>query len=324
MGDYVFNRACSDTPFTDPDAALDSVADWLTGLAVLDGGEAELPSFRSDADPWVIPICDCRVQGPKSLGELAHSLYGTIHHDAASYFDALLKMTPSEAGLSEAVVEAVLRLTPKGRAPGFEEVFEAVEAADFDVGMCAASQSTLVGLVSDPIWDQDAFHFMVDDSAYMVDHVASSNHAASVKLRRIAGLRGGLTARNFGAVRTKAFPNLSFGAEVDGQLAKFSANLLPLLFRRLADLDVRAADWKRSPLPDFPDGSPEITPETAETMLRYGADRRFRSSNGTLLTYEEHIWVDGLHRIHIFRDTAEKTVEVGYVGPHLPTMKYRT
>ena len=324
MSDYVFNRACADTPFNDTAVALDGVADWLTGLAVLDGDEARLPAFRADLDPWLIPICDCRVQGAKSLGELAHSLYGTAHHDAASYFDALLKMIPAEVGLPDAVVEAVLRLDPKGAVPGFEEVFAPVEAADFDVGMCAASQSTLVGLVTAPLWDRDALHFMAGDSAYMVDHVASSDHAATVRRRRVEGLRGGLTAKNFGTVRTRAFPNLSFGADVDGQLEKFSANLLPLLFRRLADLDSRTASWKLSALPEFPEGTPAITPETPETMLRYGADRRFRSSSGAQVTYEEHLWVDGLHRIHIFRDTARKTVEVGYVGPHLPTMTYRT
>lgn len=320
----MFNRACAETPFDDSAVALGGVADWLAGLAVLDGDEAELPAFRSDLNPWTIPICECQVQGPKSLGELAHSLYGTAHHDAASYFDALLKMIPADTGLPDAVAEAVLRLDPKSAVPGLEAAFGPVEAADFDVGMCAASQSILVGLVTAPLWDRDSLHFMAGGSAYTVDHVASSVHAAAVRQRRVEGLRGGLTAKNFGTVRTRAFPNLSFGADVDGQLEKFSATLLPLLFRRLADLDSRTAAWKLSASQDFPEGSPAITPETQETMLRYGADRRFRSSSGTLVTYEEHLWVDGLHRIHIFRDGARKTVEVGYVGPHLPTMRYRT
>ena len=104
----------------------------------------------------------------------------------------------------------------------------------------------------------------------------------------------------------------------------FDATLLPLLFKRLAALDSKVAQWKGDDRGRFPGGPPEITPETPQTMQRYGEARRFRGSDSQPKIFEEHVWVDRLFRIHLFRDFENRTMEIGYMGRHLPTIRNPT
>jgi hypothetical protein len=163
--------------------------------------------------------------------------------------------------------------------------------------------------------------FVSGAETYVFDHVAGPSHAEAIYGRRIAALRSGLTARTFWLLRERVFPNLLFDLDVKGQVEKFSTTLMPLMFRRLAEIDSRAKTWRVSTTDQFPDGPTEIKPETPRTMKRYGKDRNFRGHDGVVRTFEDHMWIDRSHRIHIFRRVSERSVEIGYLGRHLPTME---
>jgi hypothetical protein len=325
MNDYVFNRCCSEPAYRTDDEAREHVAKMLQGLSILDSESETLPAFRCHVDPWLLPIVsDGTGSLNVSLGEVVNSLYGTAEHDVAVYFDALVRMVPSDAEFGDEMVNAVLRITPQAAVEEHEACFDSVKAAAFDVALCVVSHSVLTSLPRNDLWSFNRLAFKHGVDKFFVDHVSLPEHGEAIKARRIAGIRGQLTARSFWTLKDAAFPNLRFGVDVEGQIKGFSAELLPLAFKRLAGLDSRAKIWRESDSPEFPDGVTEITPETPATMKRYGEERNFRGYDGAVRTFELHMWVDGLHRIHLFLHDESKTVEVGYIGRHLPTMQHRT
>ncbi len=324
MTDYVLNGASIVEPYHDVTAARTDLATLLRGLALLDADSATLPSLRMNVDPWLQLIVQNDVEASISLGGLVHGFYGTPDHDLAAFFDALNRTVPAEATLTNIEVEAVLRLSPDAPAPGYEQTFPSVLAAGIDALICAAMNFILIGLRRSDLWRFDAMGFVSGCDACLFDHVAEPSHAEAIRGRRLAGLRHELASRTFWSMRARVFPGLLFGLDVQNQIEKFSTTLLPLLFKRLAELDERSTRWSQSKADRFPDGTTEISGETARTMKRYADDRRFRGHDGVMRTFEDHMWVDRSHRIHLICNTTQKTVEIGYVGRHLPTMEYPT
>lgn len=323
MSDYVLNGASVAEAYADRATAQSDLAMMLRGLALLDADAPVLPTFRLPADPWLIPVV--REGGDElTLGDLAHSLYATPDRDVAAYFDALSRSMPADAGLDDATIEAVLRLAPDAPAPDHEVCYGSVQAAGFDAMLCAAANFVMASLRRSELWRFDRLGFVANGEIYLFDHVAEPSHAEAIRERRRVAVRASLDARHFWSMKDQAFPNLRFGSDVRNQMERFDAKLLPLLFRRLAELDARARLWREGMNDAFPKGACEIKPETDQTMKRYGADRRFRGYDGVIRTFEHHVWVDHGHRVHLFHHVAERILEIGYVGPHLPTMRHPT
>lgn len=320
MSDYVFNCATLEPVYEDRNIAASHLVQLLQGLALLDAQSEILPTLRLPDDPWMIALVRDPVAGRDLvLGEIADGFYGTINHEHARFFESLNRAIPADHGLGDSTIDSVLGLEPDEPAAGFEATFSSVEAASFDASLCAVTGSVLASLLRDPRWDFDQMGFCALGSAYSFDHVAKSSHAESVNTRQAQHLRDSLTARNFWSSKHLTFPNLLFGLDVPGQLAKFNAKLMPLLFRRLAELNDKARVWRGAATAELPAGPPEVARESKATMDRFTEDRRFRGHDGKMRTFEEHVWVDRTHRIHIFCDAKMKTLEIGYVGHHLPT-----
>lgn len=320
MGDYVLNCTTVTPLFPNANSAAMCVAEMIEALAALDSDSEQLPVFRLPCDPWYIELA--RHDGEDrtlSLGEIANSFYNTENHDFAVFFDQLTRTSPADDGLSESTIDELLRLEPDGAAPGYEETFENVKAASFDATMCALTGSILVSLLRNSSWDFDRAGFKAAGSIYHFDHVAKTKHSLAIRLRRPKPARPELTARNFWKLKAEIFPNLLFGLDVERQITKFSATLLGLLFTRLGELDSRVAAWKAPGVTSLPDQRPYISQESKQTMANYGDDRKFRGHDGQMRVFEEHVWIDRTHRIHIFLDHEDKSIEVGYVGHHLPT-----
>jgi hypothetical protein len=324
MSDYVLNGATIAEPYLELADARTDVANLLRGLALLDLDSVQLPSLRMNVDPWLQPIVRANREASISLGELVHGFYGTVDHDLAAFFDELNRSVPADATLPDIAIDAILRLSPDGPALGYEETFPSVLAAGIDALICGAMNFILIGLRRSNLWRFDELGFFSGCDVYIFDHVAGAAHAEAIRARRLARLRDELTPRSFWRMRNQVFPSLLFGLDVENQIEKFSTTLLPLLFRRLVELDKRSSQWRQSETGNFPEDSTEIKGETVRTMKRYGNDRRFRGHDGVMRTFEDHMWIDRSHRIHLIRDTIQRTVEVGYVGRHLPTMEFPT
>ena len=324
MSDYVLNGASIAEPYSEMATARAHLAGLLRGLALLDSDSELLPSLRLNVDPWLQLLVREDSGNSVTLGALAHSFYGTADHDLAAFFDSLSRAVPADRALDDVSVDAILRLMPEHPASGYEQTFDSVLAAGIDAIICGAMNFTLVGLLRCDLWKFSGMGFVSGSETYVFDHVADPAHAEAVRSRRVAALRVSLTARSFWSLRIRVFPNLLFGIDVQDQVEKFSATLMPLMFKRLAELDSRAKVWRESAQEHFPDGTTEIKGETQRTMKRFGGERRFRGHDGVTRTFEDHLWIDKGHRIHMIRDVSERSVEIGYIGRHLPPLDYPT
>ncbi len=322
MSDYLFNVVSVTPPYGDKARARDDLVALLTGLASLDSGQEKLPSFRLPQDPWMIAVANHSDGRPISLGELATLLYDEGYRDVATFFDSLVRLMPSDANLNDAEIDAVLRLEPLVAAESYEHQFPSVAATPVESSICAVVGSLMASFSSVDLWDFDELNFASNGHHYSFDHLAKPDHVDAIQLRRLTEIRATLTRRNFWASRSIAFPHLRFGSNVETDIEHFSATLLPLLFKRLAVLDGMSRVWNQTGA--FPSEPLTVAPETPATMARYGHQRSFRSFDGVMRTHELHIWIDGSHRVHIYRHDTLRVIGVGYIGKHLSTMLYPT
>ena len=119
--------------------------------------------------------------------------------------------------------------------------------------------------------------------------------------------------------RAAAFPHLSFGPDVEGQLKKLDLGRLTTVVNRLADLDEAASAWQGVG-GAAPPWTCRVTPESESVMNseRLREARRFRSVCGERLLFEWHARFGSGGRIHLRFDASSRTVEIGYIGGHLP------
>lgn len=323
MSDYILNRISTLPAYASLGSAQADMALLLSALAACDEGAVELPAFRSHSDLWTTPLAKQGEQ-PLSFGEVAHSLYGTQHHDAATYFDSLSRMSPADLDLSELDTEYFLTIEPEAPAAGLEAAFSAVLRNPHDTVLCAITGSTLASLPRDDDWKHGQLGFTTAGTEHKIDHVSLPEHASAIIARRIEEAKSEITARSFWTLKDKAFPHLRFGLDVERQIKRFSAHIFPLAVQRLANLNRRALAWKSSADGAFPDGSPDITPETSDTMKNYGHYRNYKGDDGKNRCFEDHQWIDSSHRLHLIKHEDDRTVEIGYIGRHLPTMKFPT
>jgi hypothetical protein len=319
--DYIFNRASVATNYASIDAAQNELAQLLQAMAAIDEVQSELPVFRLHVDPWALEVLPPG-GAYLTLGDVATSLYD-IDYALGDYFGSIQRMTPPDVDFSDGEIDEVLGIEIQSAVNGHAACFEKASAARDDVVLCTVGPDILVGLSREGYWCSDHLAFHSSGRDFIIDHVATNQHAANVVERIKANNRISLTARSFWDAKANAFPNLIFGIGVEADLKKFSAKMLSLLFTRLADLDGRVERWKKTGT--FPDDAmPPITGESTPTMEQFGGARRFKDEAGNVQMFEDHIWVDSLHRIHLMKDTDARVIKIGYIGRHLPTVRHRT
>ncbi|MBA8904172.1 hypothetical protein [Phyllobacterium sp. P30BS-XVII] len=321
MGDYVFNRMSAEPRIETRDSALNEMRNLLTALATLDATSADLPALRSHTDLWVLPVLQEQDGRVYSFGEIAHQLYET-EYNVASFFDALQNMAPSDSDFDEEAVELALALEVQSPATGHQECYAAASQAAVDLTLCTVLSGVLISLGPDEIWDHNHLAYCANGKDFVVDHVSNVKHAGVLLERRQAEAQRNINLGSFWQTKAITYPHLAFGLDVETQIRSFSAKMLPLLFMRLKELDQSVKVWRAAG--EFPNIRPNITRESKTTMDKYEADRCFRNADGDIKVFEEHIWVDSYHRVHIIRDMQAKTIEIGYIGGHLPTVKYPT
>ncbi|MDP1598444.1 hypothetical protein [Phenylobacterium sp.] len=323
MSEYVFNAA-SNLP--DRTGAADGLALTVTLIETLveldtlpdrDNRPLKLPAL-----PWDLAISRDADGTERSLGELANDLYESHEtRQLAVYFDALQSHAPAIHALDDATVDAILRIQPTGAADGFEALFPAICDAGFDAMQCVVTGGTLVSLDRDP-WRFSHVRFECDGRSADLGHASRPDHVGDLSVADRLEARERMTRQNFATVRRRAFPCLAWGDDVDRQIDTFPAEYLTLAFTRLAALDDIVRRWQNTSSAGPETANLVFHGESDLTMDNYGDQRRFRSSTGEVRTYEQHVWIDRGNRLHFILDSATRTLEVGYLGPHLKTWKF--
>lgn len=193
--------------------------------------------------------------------------------------------------------------------------------------LCAMRNWVAVSFPSASNWEQDhilvTFHELLsngslEETSKAIDNLACKSHAVPIIERHIICMRTRVSSPDeLWMQREALFPHLVFGLDVEGQL-RTQHTALSTIIERLGRLDNDAASWEKEGGP-APSWSLNVSRESVQTMSnpRLSAMRNFRAHDGTHKIFEWHAKFGGM-RIHFILNTTSRTIEVGYIGPHLP------
>lgn len=162
-----------------------------------------------------------------------------------------------------------------------------------------------------------------------VVHIASPSHVAAVsKLLRDRVLRAIRTGSELWERRATLFPRLQLCPPVEEQLRALSGSELGFaqIVEALGRLNDTLMLWKGGP---FEPGL-KYSVESASTLGHpsYGVMRDFECVDSMTRRFSLHLKLVAANRRIYYRpfgaDTGKPSACVGYVGPHLPTVKYST
>jgi hypothetical protein len=152
------------------------------------------------------------------------------------------------------------------------------------------------------------------------EHMAE--HAGWIQRRTAISIRSG---SDIWDRRGELFPHLQFCASVGEQLAAVLSGDLKLgqIMKKLHLLEVFCQDWSTGAFNDATIPC-KVTPESPETLARYGQKRTFRCPDGRDVVFNWHVRLTPeAWRIHFDPMEGEKLLIIGYIGPHLPTVKFK-
>jgi len=304
----VFNHAT--VALADPQLANQYLVDLATGMATLIRERVTSKHLRMAASLWEIQLAT-----GESLGNVVQTLRRT-DRDTHIFLMGLAQKVPIQIDLTPSAKSRLLAC-------------ESIHLSDSDAQpllLCAINHWIAVGLPSSSAWDQDLIHIEfeeLDDTgeierdAAFVDSLSRASHAPLIIDRHRRLLRVENDPKIVWARRAQLFPSLQFGEEVEVHLMK-NSNLIGNIVRKLVELDRSAHEWDEGPSPAW---RTKVTPESESTMSmpKLRNARRFRSAAGFAQLYEWHARVGSGIRIHLRVEPREQKVEVGYIGPHLPT-----
>ena len=315
MREMVLNHVSISAP--SPDTAVEWLKDLVIGLSGLVGEGVVNATLRARHFPHEI----CYLPG-KNLLSLSMDLLQSGAREEFLFFSTLNSKVPL---MNDADPEAESRfLSCQHRT------------MDGDGGepllYCALSGAISVGFPSTQEWDQDsltvAFEELLPNGEFeewdeRIDNVARQQHALNVIDRHRIDLQQRLSESSSGnaiwASREEVFPHLLFGQDVEAHLSVINPGEFGTLINRLAALDEAAAAWPKDK-GEAPSWKSKVTDEnhSVKANPRLREARRFRSRDGTRELFYWHARFGAHRRIHLRFDRTTYTVEIGYIGNHLP------
>lgn len=261
-------------------------------------------------------IGDVQCRPSHSLADAFQSLR-VRERDAYLFLVKLVQKVPLSQGLAPDTA---------GRLLACENMSPEGEDGD-PLLLCAITGAIAVGFPSSPEWDRDqllvTFEELLlpdgelNETEETVDNLARTGHARAILRRHQDRRRAGVTASEVWAHRRDAFPNLLFGPQVEDQLMKHE-RLLPQVVGKLAALDDAVRNWDEGPAPNW---QTRVTPESERVINtpKLHDARMFESEKGGRKPFLWHARAGNGYRLHFRFDGNDRSLEVGYIGPHLPT-----
>ena len=200
------------------------------------------------------------------------------------------------------------------------------------LALCAITDGIAIGLPRG-VWDNDVVVFTLEqlapdgevaETVVKIDHVACYVHAEKICERRRAALLSEISSfRDLWRQRRSLYPNLLFGMDVEKQISNLSPGHVGIVLRRLANLDRSAREWYRvrSALPQISNVSAESSTVIQDDYLR--SQRLHRSSEGDAKLFVNHVKLRNGLRIYVEYCRQSYNIEVGYIGWHLQTARFR-
>jgi hypothetical protein len=191
-----------------------------------------------------------------------------------------------------------------------------------------------VSIRSDVRWDADLLAIRVialnDDGEIeehdsIVHHASQPNHANRhapwISDNKRSSITGG---EDLWRRRDDLFPHLAFAPDTETQICPLHINepIFRNVVNMLFDLESYFATWAAGPFRADRIGR-RITPESDATLLQYRQERTFMCPDGVSIVFSWHgRLTPGEWRLYIHPETRSRRCVVGYIGPHLPTVRF--
>ena len=317
MRDFVLNDASL------PLAEQAKSVSWLLGVAQ---GMAELIS-RGIAQP--------RLRTRRALTEIACapncsifdaclSLMRTGNHDSYVFLMQLSNLVPVHEGLDEIAMDRFLRC----EAVGCDALTLTTQAGE-PLVLCAITGAIAVSFPSKPIWDNHSLVVVFNELLPDLTEVSASENVHSLARSEHADfIASHITSDELSAIKTftelwqqrsRVFAALTFGPDVEGHLRHLNQGWITTLKDKLAHLDRDALRWREQGFGEL-NWNVHVTDESdsVKNDPRLRNARRFNSISGRSEYFYDHAKFAGGRRIHLRVDRERRTVEIGYIGDHLP------
>ena len=252
------------------------------------------------------------LQSGYSLYDVWVELQGR-YRDESKFFGQLLGKSKSLD--SEQLIPYEERTLPAGE--GLPLIFAAIE------------DGVLIGFPSEPRWDCDQLVVEFDEllpdgdldkRSEEIDQLTRASHAASICDRHRSSIAEGIgnDPIRLWEKRQNVFPHIQFGLDVEQHL-KREANHLLQIIKKLKFLDQAGKEWAKTG-GSMPPWGKSVSPESDSVMSNrvLRGQRYFRSQSSSKELFEWHTRFAGGGRIHLRFNAATRTIEIGYIGPHLP------
>lgn len=192
--------------------------------------------------------------------------------------------------------------------------------------LCAISGCIAVSLPSEKRWDRSQlkvnFEELTDNDEISehssdIDNIAREIHASEIIERFRRRFIDEPKPSEIWQNRSVIFPCLTFGLDVERNLHR-EANRLSDITEKLWELNETAQEWANTS-GSSPRWRTSISNESVSVKNHpmRERERTFKSVNGMTKTYYLHMKI-GSRRIHFDTDGTTRTIEIGYIGPHLP------
>ena len=311
MREMVLNHASVHAP----DASRETVVRWLAdlsmGMAQLIKGGVTSAQLRTTKELYATPCLP-----DYSLANAIEGVLAAGHRDEYVSLRRLVSKAPLLRDAPEDVRDRFLGA--EGASVTGDEGEPLV--------LCAVADWIAVGLPSAPSWDRDCLTVEFDEllpdeslsqASETIDNLTRSRHAGPIVDRHREKLAHGSDPASLWRDRHLCFPDIEFGPGVEGNLLSHAANFTTVV-GKLIDINAAAAEWKVHGGP-APRWRTKVTDESQSLEPKYRNARRFPSHRGTTESFTWHARFGGAGRIHLRFDAETREVEIGYIGPKLPT-----
>ena len=255
---------------------------------------------------------------------------GDVDREERRLFLSLATKAPFLADLPDRATEA----------HGFDCFCEAEGAIGF--GVAWLLDALPVSILLDQRWDLPSVTVTIaemDEDGELVEesvtlpHAGRSEHVAihrdwfnqqlaAARTRQIQAVESG---DDLWRMRGQMFTRLRFCDEVERQLDEVSrgSEMLQPILKRLYELEGYCEKWASGAFD--PDKLPsKVSVESSSTLEMYGSERTFTHA-GKERIFSWHVRLTpGSWRLYFEPDVQERVFYIGYIGKHLPTVKYRT
>jgi hypothetical protein len=124
--------------------------------------------------------------------------------------------------------------------------------------------------------------------------------------------------------REAIFPSLLFTEAVYQQISDWGPNhpMLGPVAERLIKIDDYCREWTEGGFNNDALGF-SVSVESQTTLQRFSSERTFRCMDGVERVFSWHAKLAGGIRIYFYPDPESRTIHIGYIGHHLPTVRHR-